>query len=65
MEAQMLVLSRKVGQSIQIGDNVAVTILRISASEIRIGIEAPADVTILRQELASPVKATLPVKLSA
>ena len=47
----MLVLSRKANQSIQIGDNVVVTVVRIAGGEVRIGIEAPAHVPIVRREL--------------
>lgn len=46
----MLVLSRKVGESISIGDDVVVTVLRITGTEIRLGVEAPRDVAINRRE---------------
>jgi carbon storage regulator len=49
----MLVLSRKVGESFVIGDNITVTVVRIAGGGVRIGIEAPQDCTVLRQELAS------------
>ncbi len=48
----MLVLSRKVGESIQIGDDITITVTRISESAIRLGIDAPLDVRIDRTELA-------------
>ena len=47
----MLVLSRKVGERILIGDQVAVTVVRISGSVVRIGIEAPDDLSVVREEL--------------
>ena len=47
----MLVLSRKANQSIQIGDDVVVTVVRIAGGEVRIGIEAPPHVPIIRREL--------------
>ena len=47
----MLVLSRKVGQRLVIGDNITVTVTRISGNRVTIGIEAPDDVRILRGEL--------------
>lgn len=50
----MLVLSRKVREKILIGDNISVVPLRISGNTVRIGIEAPADVLILREELKTP-----------
>jgi len=48
----MLVLSRKLNQSIIVGDNVKIQVLKISGNTVRIGIEAPNDVKILRGELA-------------
>ena len=48
----MLVLSRKVNQSIIIGDNIKIQVLKISGNTIRLGVEAPDDVKILRGELA-------------
>jgi carbon storage regulator len=47
----MLVLSRKVGEAIQIGDNVTITIVRVSPQGVRIGIDAPQDSKVSRQEL--------------
>jgi carbon storage regulator len=47
----MLVLSRKLGEKIFIGDNVCITVVDIDRGKIRLGIEAPRDVPIYRQEL--------------
>jgi len=47
----MLVLSRKMQQSIRIGDAVTVTILRVKGKTVRVGIEAPDDLKIVRGEL--------------
>ena len=47
----MLVLSRKVGERILIGDNISVTVVRITGSGVRIGVEAPAEMVVVRQEL--------------
>ncbi len=47
----MLVLSRKTQERIQIGDNVVVTVLRVKGNMVRIGIEAPKDVRVMRGEL--------------
>jgi carbon storage regulator len=48
----MLVLSRKLGQRFQIGQDVRITIVKIDRNAVRIGIEAPDDVTIYREEIA-------------
>ena len=50
----MLVLARKQNESIQIGDDVRVTILHIGRGRVQIGIEAPRDVQIRRTELSTP-----------
>jgi carbon storage regulator len=48
----MLVLTRKVGEKVVIGNGVTVTIVEVTGNKIRVGIEAPDDVCILRAELA-------------
>lgn len=58
----MLVLSRKRFQSIQIGDDIKVTIVKIDGNQVRIGIEAPQGVTILRSELLEPAVEESPVR---
>ncbi len=50
-EAPMLVLSRKQNERIRVGDSVVVTVVRVSGDKVRIGIEAPAHVRVLRDEL--------------
>ena len=52
----MLVLSRKVGDKIMIGDNITVVVNKVAGNRISLGIEAPDDVRIVRGELASVVK---------
>jgi carbon storage regulator len=47
----MLVLSRKAGEKILIGDKISVTVVRIGPGVVRIGINAPSDMAILREEL--------------
>jgi carbon storage regulator len=47
----MLVLTRRVGESLMIGDEIAVTILRLKGNQVRIGITAPKHVSIRRGEL--------------
>lgn len=47
----MLVLSRKPGERIHIGDDIVVTIVRIGPNNVRVGIEAPKTLNIVREEL--------------
>ena len=47
----MLVLSRKQGEEIVIGDNICITVVEVSGGRVRLGLTAPADVPILRKEL--------------
>lgn len=47
----MLVLSRKIGERILIGDHVTVTVVRITGGGVRLGIEAPAEMAVIREEL--------------
>ena len=47
----MLVLSRKLGQRIVIGDRITVTVLKVHGHQIRLGIEAPKEIPIKREEL--------------
>ncbi|MGE0756670.1 MAG: carbon storage regulator [Pirellulaceae bacterium] len=49
----MLVLSRRVGESFLIGEDIVVTVVRIAGGGVRIGIEAPASCTVVRSELAA------------
>mgnify|MGYP001201231546 CR=1 FL=1 len=53
----MLVLSRKESEKIKLGDSIVLTIVRISGDRVRLGIEAPADMLILRHELELPTPA--------
>ncbi len=47
----MLVLSRKESEKIMLGDSIVLTIVRVSGDRVRLGIEAPSDMLILRKEL--------------
>jgi carbon storage regulator len=48
----MLVLSRKLGESVQVGDGIVIRIVEVRRSRVRIGIEAPPSVRIRREEIA-------------
>ena len=52
----MLILTRKIDESIVIADDIIVTVLEISGERVKIGIEAPRSVVILRQELQEQVR---------
>ncbi|PIC94806.1 carbon storage regulator [Sporosarcina sp. P26b] len=54
----MLVLSRKVGDTIKIADNIEVKILEVKGDTVRVGIEAPKSVDIVRGELIQSIKET-------
>jgi carbon storage regulator len=56
----MLVLSRKLGEKIVIGDSIVVTVVKIDRNQIRLGIEAPHEVPVYREEIA-PSRVTKPV----
>lgn len=65
----MLVLSRKESEKIMLGDSIVLTIVRVSGDRVRLGIEAPSDMLILRKELqqkdvTSPLS-TVPIDLPA
>lgn len=61
----MLVLSRKVGESIQIGDNIFVSVVEVKGGRVRLSFDAPKDVKIIREELAPQVQPeTTPVQIA-
>ncbi len=48
----MLVLSRKLGEKILIGDNIVLTVVKVDRNQIRLGIEAPPEIAVYREEIA-------------
>jgi carbon storage regulator len=52
----MLVLSRKIGERILIGDQITVTVVRITGGGVRLGIEAPAEMAVIREELKKDLR---------
>lgn len=49
----MLVLSRKAGERILIGDNIAITIVRVAQGSVRIGVDAPSNLNVVREEVVA------------
>jgi carbon storage regulator len=60
----MLVLSRKESQRIRLGDSIVITIVKISGDKVRVGIEAPANVLVLRDELEAHEAPTVAKELA-
>lgn len=54
----MLVLSRKIGQSLLIGNNIRIKVVDIRGQQVRLGLEAPDDVPVIREELQREVADT-------
>ena len=52
----MLILSRKIKETLMIGDDVTVTVLAVNGNQVRIGITAPKDVTVHREEIYNKIK---------
>ena len=52
----MLVIFRKSGERILIGDDVAITVVKVSGGGVRIGIEAPRELAVVREELAEKLR---------
>lgn len=57
----MLVLSRREKQRVKLGDSIVVTVVRVAGDKVRLGIEAPADIVVLRGELESAGESTPPL----
>jgi carbon storage regulator len=52
----MLILTRKLGESIVIGDNIVVTVSDINKKQVKLGISAPKDITVNREEVVKEIK---------
>ena len=53
----MLILSRRVGEQTRIGDDITITVLQVKGQQVRIGIEAPKDVAVHREEIWLKIQA--------
>ena len=63
----MLILSRKAGERIKLGDSIVLTVVGVSGDKVRVGIQAPANILVLRDELQpyTPEKRTLKLRAAA
>ena len=52
----MLILTRRVGETLMIGDDVTVTVLGVKGNQVRIGVNAPKDVAVHREEIYERIK---------
>ena len=53
----MLILTRRVGETLMVGDEVAVTVLGVKGNQVRIGVNAPKDVAVHREEIYMRIQA--------
>ena len=52
----MLILTRRVGESVRIGEDVTITVLRIKGTQVRLGVTAPRTVAVQREEISGRIK---------
>ena len=54
----MLILTRKVGESVLIGDDISITVLSVRGNQVKLGVEAPKEVSVHREEIYQRIKKT-------
>ncbi len=60
----MLILTRRVGESIRINDDITVTVLGVNGMQVRLGVEAPEEVSVHRQEIYERIQAGQPKEVN-
>lgn len=52
----MLILTRKVGESVLIGDDISITVLSVRGNQVKLGVQAPKEVSVHREEIYQQIK---------
>ena len=55
-EQEMLILTRRVGETVMIGDDIAITVLGVKGNQVRVGVNAPKEVSVHREEIYERIK---------
>jgi carbon storage regulator CsrA len=55
-DPQVLILTRRIGETVMIGDDITVTVLRVKGNQVRLGVNAPKSVSVQREEIFHRIK---------
>ena len=61
----MLILTRRVGETLMVGDDVTVTVLGVKGNQVRIGVNAPKEISVHREEISMRIQAEKNVQIAA